>query len=134
MIVYKVVSKTDKPGKFKSCLIHNPHLCLDYETGKTTRPMIGCILAFAFINQAQGFARGVISSKDSIILKCKARVSERAIVSEHMINFNYLNGLTGHDLALEGWMYTKRNGDLANLWPTGTVYCNELTPLEIVEI
>lgn len=136
MIVYKVVSFLGSPStKMYSVTSSNTTLrtrC-EYEVGVTTVPKIGKLFAFDSIENAVRFVEdgsfGTVLWSIRRILRCEAVLSKET--------FNKV--VVPDDLFIEDFWtkhifreWSQKDAPLISV-PQGTVFCEEITPLEVLD-
>jgi len=123
--VYKLVRVRD--GQYISAVIDRDELRLTYRIGEATRPKEPTrIFAFEEENQARrfGMSNSVVRlNGHAAILKCKAVMAEGRPVT----------AMADHSVAaiMRWWRVAKFSGSDFNV-PDGTVWCEEVEPVEVV--
>jgi hypothetical protein len=117
MIVYKLVS-FNEDGDMFSALLHSRKYRLQYRLKHETKPIIGKIMAFDTFENAVDYA-----NSGCRVLKCHACKVE---VADNL----FIPFCDNADSEYEN--YWKGKGTYRNETPRGTVFCDKITPLEIV--
>jgi len=121
---YKTVWKLccEEDGKLVSAIAYTEGYKLEYEIGESTKPKVGLLFAFKTKRDAYVSRPGI--EHNSIIVKCKARISQRKVperVSWFEDRFSYWK------VILKGKAFMG-NG---RYMPEGTIFCTEVIPIEI---
>ena len=130
MIVYKVVSKDRR-----SIIAKHPAFVRVYRKGVMMKPRKGRGPLLAFENSyfASEFLGFTTKGRQAVIIKCEA-VAPTSHSHMHKIDPVWLNiptkylRVNTYGWRTTGYLYLQKEDHSA--WPTGTVFCTELTPLE----
>ena len=83
-------------------------------------------MAFGTLDQAISFAGARYCLGEAVILRCEAKRSRKR--RGYLLNWQMLDKLK------DFWKYRRNRGNNWIITPEGTVFCDEITPLEIVQI
>jgi len=129
MIVYKIVASTGIPNIYHSFSVaYRMPWDVIYKIGQTSRPKLegSALMAFGTLDQAMRFAGARYRLGNVVILRCEAKRSRKR--RGYLLNWQMLDKLK------DFWKYRHIRDNNWIFVPEGTVFCDEITPLEVIQI
>lgn len=104
--------------RFCSCVVYDMDCAVSYDIGRTTKPKIGKLFAFNLLEKARDFRDGGLHR---VILECKAK------------NIEYASKICGVFDIEDFVMFWSNDSHFGCSSPYGTVVCDSITPIGIVQ-